>query len=154
MIEEYAIVTGNAESCATLELERPTACGLCGQKRGCGNATWGKFLGHKRHEFIAKNPINAKIGESVIVGIDEQIILNSVFFLYIIPLLGLLLGAVFADMFFKSQLYVLLSSVSGLILGFLWVKGYLTGNSGGVKKVLKSNYQAVILRYADKEVND
>ena len=72
MIEEYAIVTKSAGTTATLEIERRTACGLCGQKRGCGNATWGKMLGHDSHDFTAENQIHAKVGDSVVVGIDEH----------------------------------------------------------------------------------
>lgn len=67
MIEEYAIVTKSAATSATLEIERRTACGLCGQKRGCGNATWGKMLGHDSHDFTAENQINAKVGDTVVV---------------------------------------------------------------------------------------
>ena len=62
MLEEYAIVTSRQGDEATLEVERRTACGLCGQKRGCGNATWGKLLGHNSHHFIAQNTLNAQVG--------------------------------------------------------------------------------------------
>jgi len=80
MIEEYAVVLHCKQDVAELEIERRTACGICGQKRGCGNATWGKLLGHKSHTFQAQNTIDAKVGDNVIVGIDEQVALKSVFF--------------------------------------------------------------------------
>lgn len=128
MIEEYAIVTKSAGTTATLEIERRTACGLCGQKRGCGNATWGKMLGHDSHDFTAENQINAQVGDSVVVGIDEQAVLNSAFFLYVVPLVGLLIGTLAADYLFKNQFYVILGAVLGLVLGFLWVKGHLIGH--------------------------
>ena len=127
MIEEYAIVTDRVGGQATLELERRTACGLCGQKRGCGNATWGKLLGHDSHAFSADNPVNANVGDSVVVGINEKAILNATFFLYIVPLAGLLIGALGANYFFTNQFYVMLGAMLGLILGFLWVKGHLIG---------------------------
>lgn len=150
MIEEYAIVTKSAGTTATLEIERRTACGLCGQKRGCGNATWGKMLGHDSHDFTAENQINAQVGDSVVVGIDEQAVLNSAFFLYIVPLVGLLIGTLAADYLFKNQFYVILGAVSGLVLGFLWVKGHLIGHDkSGV--AYSKKYQAVILRLADYE---
>ncbi len=153
MIEEYAIVTGRADNQATLEIERRTACSLCGQKRGCGNAAWGKLLGHKSHAFNAENPINANIGDSVVVGIDEHAMLNSVFFLYVVPLLGMLIGAVLADVFLNNEFYVILGAVSGLVLGFVWVKGHLIGfDRAG--KAYSAKYQAVILRHADDIVED
>jgi sigma-E factor negative regulatory protein RseC len=150
MIEEYAIVTKSAGTTATLEIERRTACGLCGQKRGCGNATWGKMLGHDSHDFTAENQINAQVGDSVVVGIDEQAVLNSAFFLYVVPLVGLLIGTLLADYLFKNQFYVILGAVLGLVLGFLWVKGHLIGHDkSGV--AFSKKYQAVILRLADDE---
>ena len=150
MIEEYAIVTKCAGTQATLEIERRTACGLCGQKRGCGNATWGKLLGHDSHDFTAENKVNANVGDSVIVGIDEQAVLNSAFFLYVVPLIGLLIGTFVADYLFKNQFYVIVGAVSGLIVGFLWVKGHLIGrDKSGV--AFSKKYQAEILRIADDE---
>lgn len=150
MIEEYAIVTKSAGTTATLEIERRTACGLCGQKRGCGNATWGKMLGHDSHDFTAENQINAQVGDSVVVGVDEQAVLNSAFFLYVVPLVGLLIGTLLADYLFKNQFYVILGAVLGLVLGFLWVKGHLIGHDkSGV--ACSKKYQAVILRLADDE---
>src|SRR5450830_299083 len=153
MIEEYAIVTSCVNSRATLEIERRTACGLCGQKRGCGNATWGKLLGHKSHAFEAENLINANVGDSVVVGINEHAMLNSVFLLYIVPLLGLIIGTILADTFLKNEFFVILSAASGLILGFLWVKGHVAGHDGA-GKAFNTKYQAVILRHADDIVDD
>lgn len=150
MIEEYAVVTKCSGTQATLEIERRTACGLCGQKRGCGNATWGKMLGHDSHDFTADNQVNANVGDSVVVGIDEQAVLNSALFLYVVPLAGLLIGTLIADYLFKNQFYVIIGAVLGLLIGFLWVKGHLIGrNKSGV--AFSKKYQAVILRLADDE---
>lgn len=150
MIEEYAIVTKCAGTQATLEIERRTACGLCGQKRGCGNATWGKLLGHDSHEFTAENKVNANVGDSVVVGIEEQAILNTAFYLYVVPLISLLIGTFVADYLFKNQFYVIVGAVLGLIIGFLWVKGHLIGrDKSGV--AYGKNYQAVILRITGEE---
>jgi sigma-E factor negative regulatory protein RseC len=145
MIEQNAVVIGLTDNLAILEIERRTACGLCGQKRGCGNATWGKLLGHKSQSLTAENKIDAKVGASVVVGIDEKVFLRTVFYLYIMPLLGMFLGAVFADVFLDNELYVLLSAFSGLILGFLFVKRYL----GDKMNVATMKRYAVVLRHAD-----
>lgn len=150
MIEEYAIIIARTDKQATLELERRTACGLCGQKRGCGNATWGKLLGHASHQFSADNPIGANVGDSVVVGIDENAVLNTAFFLYVVPLVAMLAGASIAEYFFNNEFYVMLGAAIGLALGFLWVKGYLIGSG----KAYSKKYQAVILRHADDTTAD
>ena len=145
MIEQYAIVTSCDNTQATLNIERRTACGICGQKSGCGNATWGKLLGHKNQSLVAENLIKANVGDSVVVGVDEQAMLKSVFFLYAIPLAGLLVGSVLATLLFSNELMVILGAVSGLIVSFFCVKHYLANSSQHLH-----NCQAVILR----QVND
>lgn len=152
MLEEYAIVTACQGKQATLEIERRTACGLCGQKRGCGNAAWGKLLGHDSHSFSADNPINAQVGSSVVVGISEGAVLSTSFYLYGVPLLSLIAGTVLASSIFTNQLYVMLSAVISITLGFLWVKGHLIGrDQSGL--AYQKQYQAVILRFAEDETN-
>lgn len=148
MIEEFAVITKRVDGQVMLEIERRTACGLCGQKRGCGNATWGKLLGHNSHEFAAENAINANVGDSVVVGIDERVILSSVFYLYIVPLLTMLIGAVLADVLYDNEFYVILAAALGLLLGFVWVKGHLIG-FGNTKKSFGNKCHAVVLRHAD-----
>ncbi|MFA7350230.1 MAG: SoxR reducing system RseC family protein [Methylotenera sp.] len=148
MIEEYAVVTKCVDGFALIEIERRTACGLCGQKRGCGNATWGKLLGHKSQTIRAKNEIGAKPGNSVVVGIDERAVLSTVFYLYIVPLLSMLIASVLADILFDNEFYVILAAALGLVLGFLWVKGHLKGY-GDANHAYSSQYQAVILRQAN-----
>ncbi len=148
MIEEFAVVTHRINENVTLEIERRTACGLCGQKRGCGNATWGKLLGHKSSQFIAKNAIGANVGDSVVVGIEEGAVLSSVFYLYIVPLLTMLIATVLADVLLDNEFYVIVAALIGLLLGFAWVKGHLVGY-GRVKRP-DMKYLAQVLRYADE----
>lgn len=152
MIEEFAVITKRFDDHVMLEIERRTACGLCGQKRGCGNATWGRLLGHESHEFAAENAINANVGDSVVVGIDERVVLSSAFYLYVVPLFTMLAGAVLADVLLNNQFYVILASITGLLLGFAWVKGHLVGY-GAVKKPYGKKFRAIVLRHADDTVS-
>lgn len=148
MIEEYAVVIEREDHLALVEIERRTACGLCGQKRGCGNATWGKLLGHQSQAIRAKNEIGAKVGDGVVVGIDERILLSTVFYLYVVPLLSMLIAAVLADIAFDNEFYVILAAALGLVSGFLWVKRRLRGY-GETDLAYNPQYQAVILRQAE-----
>lgn len=143
MIEEFAVVTNCQKNLAELEIERKTACSICGQTRGCGNATWGKLLGHKSATLLVQNNLEAKVGDSVVVGIDERVVLRSVFLLYVIPLLCLVFFSVLADALFNSQLYVGIAALLGLLLGFGAVK-FLVGDS--------ARHQAILLRFANAKV--
>jgi sigma-E factor negative regulatory protein RseC len=126
MIEERAVILSldDVLSNATLEIERKTACGLCGQTRGCGNSIWGKLFAHQSSAFKAQNRINAKVGDSVIVGINEQALLKSAMLLYIVPLVTLFFGAILTQQIFDSNGYIMLGALLGLIIGLLWVKGH------------------------------
>jgi sigma-E factor negative regulatory protein RseC len=149
MIEERAVILSldnalseQANQIATLEIERKAACGICGQTRGCGNSIWGKVFAHKSTAFKAQNRINAKVGDSVIVGINEKALLKSAMLLYILPLATMLIGAILAKQFNTSELSAMLGAAAGLMLGLLWVKGHTMSSS------YFSLQQPVILRLA------
>lgn len=162
MIEENAIVVSLEQDMAMLEVVRRTPCGLCGQTRGCGISLWGRLLGHRRNTFKAVNQIDAKPGDNVIVGVEEQALLVSSLIFYGIPLAAmlagaLLAGAVFADDTSHADRYAVIGAITGLVFGLLWLKGHNAGSSQYGRR-----YQPVILRadnggginLNDKEVNE
>jgi|SRR5664279_1255209 len=150
MIEENAIVIDLEQNVAMLEIVRRTPCGLCGQTRGCGISLWGRLFGHRKNIFKAVNQINAKVGDSVIVGIEEQALLISSLMVYGIPLAAMLVGALLVSGIFASDsnhvnrgyadFYAVMGAVAGLIIGLLWLKGHAAGRS------MDARYQPVILR--------
>ncbi len=130
MIEERAKITAilsNASSpMVLLEVERKTACGLCGQTQGCGNKVWGNLLGHQQSGFAAKNNIGATIGQSVIVAIDESAVMQAALLLYFAPLVLMLLSAGLCQWFFQSNGIAILGATVGLLLAWRWMKGFLS----------------------------
>ena len=153
MIEERAVILSlqsepsQTQTTATLEIERKTACGLCGQTRGCGNSIWGKLFGHQTTAFKAQNRINAKVGDSVIVGINEKALLKSALLLYILPLVTLFFGAILASQLWQTDGSTMLGAAIGLVLGLLWVKGHTMSNR------YFSLQQPMILRLASSQEN-
>jgi sigma-E factor negative regulatory protein RseC len=149
MIEQRALILSldnlSGMPLAILEIERKTACGLCGQTRGCGNSIWGKLFAHQSTAFKAQNHINAKVGDSVIVGINEQALLKSALLLYILPLLTMFFAAILATQFHATDAVTILAALAGLALGLVWVKGHTTSNA------YFSLQQPVILRLAFQE---
>ena len=153
MIEERAVILSlqsepsQTQTTATLEIERKTACGLCGQSRGCGNSIWGRLFGHQATAFKAQNRINAKVGDSVIVGINEKALLKSAILLYILPLVTLFFGAILASQLWQTDGSTMLGAAIGLVLGLLWVKGHTMSNR------YFNLQQPVILRLASSQEN-
>jgi len=124
MIEEQAIVIKASKESVTLEVVRSKPCGLCGQVRGCGNSIWGKIFSHQSGHIQTRNNLNAKLGDIVILGIDETLMLKSSLMLYGVPLLLMFLGMVIANSFAKemTELYTLVGAVLGLSLGVVMIK--------------------------------
>jgi sigma-E factor negative regulatory protein RseC len=147
MIEERAIILSlNSDAnnpTVTLEIERKTACGLCGQTRGCGNSIWGKLFAHQSTAFKAQNSINANVGDSVIVGINEAALLKSALLLYMVPLATLFIGAMLAMQIKNTDGMAMLGAALGLVLGFVWVKGHAASSTYFLLQ------QPQILRLAD-----
>lgn len=145
MIEQSAIILdidsqADGESLATIEVVRKTACGLCGKTRGCGNSLWGKIFAHKATSFKAQNAINAYVGQSVVVGIDEAAVMKSALLLYVVPLVTMLIGSILASQFHASDAAAIIGAAIGLLLGYVWVKAHITG------RVYYQNQQPKILR--------
>ena len=124
MIEEQAVVIKSSKDRVTLEVVRSQPCGLCGQVRGCGNSIWGKIFSHRTGHIETRNHLNAKLGDVVILGIDETLMLKSSLMLYGVPLMLMFLGMVMANTFAKetTELYALLGAVIGLFLGVVLIK--------------------------------
>ena len=116
MIEEQAVVIKASKDRVTLEVVRSQPCGLCGQVRGCGNSIWGKIFSHQSGHIETRNNLNAKLGDTVILGIDETLMLKSSLMLYGVPLLAMFLGMIIAHGFAKElvELYTLIGAVTGL----------------------------------------
>ncbi|MDP2247436.1 MAG: SoxR reducing system RseC family protein [Nitrosomonadales bacterium] len=151
MIEEHAIVVSVQDGDAMLEIVRKTPCGLCGKSRGCGISLWGKLFNHKS-VFKATNDIGAKVGDSVIVGVEEQALLKSSMTIYGIPLVALFLGAVTGIAFLPQEasaaqkdIYTVIGAATGLVLSLLWLKGHSAG------RPFNPSHQPVILR-ADNQI--
>ena len=124
MIEEQAVVIKASKERVTLEVVRDKPCGLCGQVRGCGNSIWGKIFSHQSGHIETRNDLNAKLGDVVILGIDETLMLKSSLMLYGVPLLSMFLCMVIANSFAKEmvEIYTLIGAVTGLFLGVVMIK--------------------------------
>lgn len=153
MIEEKAIVTnlinlsGKPQQ-AELQVVRDKPCGLCGKTQGCGISLLSQFAGHQSSAFSVSNIINAKVGDIVIVGVEDKALLTSALFLYGFPLFGLMLGAMIGSQFAQNaqniDLFSAFGAVAGLMIMILFVKFNFYA------KRLGKNAQITLLRKADE----
>lgn len=153
MIEQHAIILAldsqtETQSLATIEVVRKTACGICGKTQGCGNAIWGKIFAHKMTSFKADNDIDAKVGQSVIVGIDERAVMRSALLLYMVPLVTMFLGAILISQVHVSDIAAMIGAIIGLLVGYCWVRAHITG------RIYYQNQQPKILRLDATETEE
>jgi sigma-E factor negative regulatory protein RseC len=148
VIEEQARVVLLNEEGVWVETQRRSACGSCAVNKGCGTASLAKVLGNKRSQVRALNPKGTvvKVGDEVVIGIDEGALVRGSLAIYSAPLLSLfmfgLLGQVVAVQLLIENVEAMTIAFSGLglLLGFLWVKRFTA------KVGRNPRYQPVLLR--------
>ena len=146
MIEESGRIVAVQGGFAWVETERASACGGCAVRKGCGTSAIAKVIGRRRMQLRVLNRINARIGDTVVVGISESGLLRGSLAVYAAPLAGLFAGAL-AGYFAGRQLTAAgseLLAISGALAGFLAALFWLRRFSRASEKDVA--YQPVVLR--------
>jgi sigma-E factor negative regulatory protein RseC len=139
VIEASAHVVSVHGDRARVVIERQTACGGCAGKTGCGTRFLAEWLPQRQLSFDLDNRIGARVGERVVVGIDEARFQRYAVMLYALPVFGLLAGAVFGQTLFpflglSAELGSVLAGLLGVAAALSWVwrrsRGVKTDNSG------------------------
>lgn len=149
MIEQNARVIEVEGAFAVIETERVSSCGSCASSKSCGTSALSKVLGHQVNHIRVINQINAKAGDQVIVGLQESALLRGSMAVYLVPLLGLILGGMLAQLAGEGgDIASGLGAACGFLLGFVWLRRFSD-------KVAKDDrYQAVIIRNLGSQHGD
>ncbi len=141
MLEEMGVVTQVKEDLAEVEAQPKAGCGSCSAHGSCGTSLVASLFPGRRRRFVARNPVGAKPGDRVILGLDETALQVASLMLYLVPLMGLLGGAVAGAMLWPggSEWPSILLGAVGMALAFSLVRGWS-------RKRQKARFQAVILR--------
>lgn len=145
MIEETASVVRTDGDFAWVETQRQSACGSCAGSKGCGTAALSKVLGKRRTEVRALNRAGARVGDRVIIGIEESALVRGSLAVYAVPLLVMLLGAGLGEALGRApgadaNSLSMGFGLIGLGLGFLWLRRFTRRASRDPR------YQPVVLR--------
>ncbi|MGE0080624.1 MAG: SoxR reducing system RseC family protein [Thiohalomonadaceae bacterium] len=147
MIEETVQVYAAEGETAWVEvIQRKTSCGQCVARSGCGTSALSKVLGQRRLRMAALNPIGARPGDRVIIGLRDDALVRGSVAVYLVPLLAMLAAALIGDALAPGQdLAVALAGLMGLAAGFGWVHVF------GRRAAADPRYRPVILRQASVE---
>jgi len=102
--------------------QRKGACDTCGHKGACHMVD-----GSDRVVVKARNAAHAQIGDEVEIFLSTKSHLKTVFMVYMVPVLGLLVGAISAKnlsifLGLDENLGLVLFPILGLVLAFLLVR--------------------------------
>ncbi len=87
MIEEQAFVTAvQGDDIKVASYQKPS-CGGCVQKSSCGTSSFGRFMGNKEVELALKSELDLRVGDQVVIGIEESAMLWGALGVYILPLI-------------------------------------------------------------------
>ncbi len=145
MIEEEGIVIELNGEYAEVEAWQKSACGHCSARKGCGTSLLASLLGRRPRRFPAINRAGARPGDRVIVGVDAGALQAASFLMYLVPLLGLIGGALAGTWLSRllvtadGELLSILLGVAGMALALLLVRRRF-GRAGNRR------FQAVVLR--------
>lgn len=97
VIEETARVASIDGDTVEVVTERRSACGSCAAQKGCGTSLLAAWFPQRQLRFRVHNAVGARVGDRVVVGLDEAYLQRGALLLYAVPLAGLLLGSIAGD---------------------------------------------------------
>lgn len=152
MIEEDAfVVYVEAGGYAWIETQDRVNCQGCTRDKKCGTATLARWMRPRMPRIRVLDPINTRVGERVVVGIDEQALLKGSFAVYMVPLICMIgvsmLGGHFAAGSTNEEVISLLCGLFGLGIGLTWLFRH------GRKTSMDSRCQPIVLRRIPPQEN-
>lgn len=134
MIEEQGRVIELSGDYALVQTQRRASCGTCVAQGACGTALFDRFLGRRPITLRARNEAGAALGDWVIVGVPERVLLGAALAAYLVPILALVLGGALGHWAVQQPLSVVLGAgsnlgavigaVSGFLLALSWLRRY------------------------------
>ena len=101
---------------AVARIKKSSACGHdCGECRLCHNP---------EIEAEILNPINAKVGDTVVIGTDTSKVLKDAFLLYMLPVIGAIVFYTAGSALFRSVIWSAVLTVAFLSVWFAAMRRY------------------------------
>lgn len=154
MIETQAVVVKIEDAVAYVQAERKSSCSGCSES-SCGTSVLANFFGQKTPLYRARNDVGAKVGDRVVVGVNETALFQGTLLLYLLPLLllfiGALIGAAMAATAEARDGYAVAGAALGLAAGFAWLKVFSAriGSGGRYQPVILSRVMDIPVRPVD-----
>lgn len=110
---------------AWVESTQGNGCAQCHGK-GCGSGKLNQLFCSKPRQFQVDNPIAAAVGDEVIVCVAEGAVLRGIGWMYLMPLMLLIVGAIVGNFLANTpasqDAYSAAGALLGLIMGYAITK--------------------------------
>lgn len=132
MLTESGRVVGLESDGLWVETIRRSTCGTCAAQKGCGHGLLNRISEGKRgyiRVLPGDHPIeHYNIDDQVLISIPEEVILRGSFIAYVLPLMGMLAGAMAAVNWLpgNEDLMAVCGATAGLAFGYLLVRWHGT----------------------------
>lgn len=121
MLETRATVVAINNQRASVLVNQVSGCEQC-NGQGCGSSKVAQLFCSPAAVFEVINQLNAKVGDEVLVVVQDGALLRGISVLYLLPIATLVLGASAASYWLNDEFWVALGATLGLMLGFVGVK--------------------------------
>ncbi|NKI75900.1 SoxR-reducing system protein RseC [Dickeya sp. CFBP 2040] len=122
MIKEWATVVSWQAGTAVLRCEQRSGCQSCQSRMSCGTGVLNQIGGAAIHQLAVSYPQPLLPGQRVEIGLAESSLLRSAMLVYLLPLLGLMLGAALMQHWLHSDLMAVMGAFAGVAVSFAAVK--------------------------------
>ncbi len=135
MIEEIGVITAVDKDHIWVETQVKTTCGSCEAQENCGTGVVAKAFSPKKEKIILRCSEEAKIGQKVKLGIQEEHLISASALMYLLPLSVLIIVAVGAQALLPmlgltSEFWTIGAALFATFLSFLWIKSSTQSNKG------------------------
>lgn len=125
MIEEIATVVSTAEQGVWLKTTSSGNCNSCDENKTCGTGLVARALTPRDAHFFVFTELSLLPGEQVKIAVAEENLLKAAAMVYVLPVILLVVFAVVAQALWQPpELLVILSAITGGIIGFLFAQKY------------------------------
>jgi len=131
VIKQQAKVIKCDDSTVWLEAERESTCSACKLKQGCGTGLLEKHVGKRFSQIAVKRTCDVRLGQTVNVAIPEEALLQGALLMYMLPLFLLFVFSALAQLLHLNEAIEIIAGISGLLLGFYWVRARLKNKKNG-----------------------
>ena len=123
MIEESGEVVSLERGAVWVATSRKTTCSSCAANAGCGQGLLDKLaINSQRGTVRALTDLNLAVGDKVVIGLREDALVRASLLVYLLPLLGLFVGAVSADLLTLGEPLSIAAGFVGFAAAGLWVR--------------------------------